>query len=71
MKLLLLFLAMAPIFLGLAASVWAEEDKSTASELLKVPLVEARPTEVEGEKKLPRSHPFTDALAARRGGSAS
>jgi len=46
-----LSLAIAPLFLGLAASVWAEEDKSTASELLKVPLVEARPTGVEGEKK--------------------
>ena len=51
MKRPLLSLAMAPIFLGLAASVWAEEDKSTASELLKVPLVEARPIGVEGEKK--------------------
>ena len=51
MKRPLLSLAMASIFLGLAASVWAEEDKSTASELLKVPLVEARPIGVEGEKK--------------------
>lgn len=51
MKRPLLSLAIAPLFLGLAASVWAEEDKSTASELLKVPLVEARPIRVEGEKK--------------------
>ena len=51
MKRPLLSLAIAPLFLGLAASVWAEEDKSTASELLKVPLVEARPIGVEGEKK--------------------
>lgn len=51
MKRPLLSLAIAPLFLGLAASVWAEEDKSTASEWLKVPLVEARPIGVEGEKK--------------------
>ena len=57
MKRPLLSLAIAPLFLGLAASVWAEEDKSTASELLKVPLVEARPTGVEGEKKPPAATP--------------
>ena len=57
-----LSLAMAPIFLGLAASVWAEEDKSTASELLKVPLVEARPTGVEGEKKPPAATPSPTPL---------
>ena len=62
MKRPLLSLAMAPIFLGLAASVWAEEDKSTASELLKVPLVEARPTGVEGEKKPPAATPSPPPL---------
>jgi len=57
-----LSLAMAPLFLGLAASVWAEEDKSDASELLKVPLVEARPTGVEGEKKPPAGTPSPPPL---------
>ena len=62
MKRPLLSLAIAPIFLGLAASVWAEEDKSTASELLKVPLVEARPIGVEGEKKPPAATPSPTPL---------
>ncbi len=57
-----LSLAMAPLFLGLAVSVWAEEDKSDASELLKVPLVEARSTGVEGEKKPPAGTPSPTPL---------
>ena len=62
MKRALLSLAIAPLFFGLAASVRAEEDTSDASELLKVPPVEARPTGVESEKKPPVAAPSPPPL---------
>ena len=49
MRRALLSLLAGLLLLGAPTSVRAEEDKSDASSLLKVPLAEARPTGFEGE----------------------
>ena len=62
MKRALLSLAATPLFFGLAASAWAEEEKLDPSDLLKVPRVETRPTGVEGEEKPPAATPSPTPL---------
>jgi len=57
MRRVLLSLLAGLLFLGAPTSARAEEEKSDASSLLKVPLAEARPTGFEGEENITPSAP--------------
>ena len=63
MRRALLSLLAGLLLLGAPTSVRAEEDKSDASSLLKVPLAEARPTGFEGEETITTPAPTPSLLA--------